>query len=69
MTNHWIDIKHADVILCIGSNPAENHPISFRWVEQAMDNGAKLISVDQLGNRTSGGSGRGDQDSAPSQET
>jgi formate dehydrogenase major subunit len=30
MTNHWIDIQHADVILCIGSNPAENHPISFR---------------------------------------
>ena len=53
MTNHWIDIKHADVILCIGSNPAENHPISFRWVEQAMDNGARLISVDPRYTRTS----------------
>jgi formate dehydrogenase major subunit len=53
MTNHWIDIRHADVILCIGSNPAENHPISFRWVEQAMDNGAKLISVDPRYTRTS----------------
>ena len=53
MTNHWIDIKHADVILCIGSNPAENHPISFRWVEKAMDNGAKLISVDPRYTRTS----------------
>jgi formate dehydrogenase major subunit len=53
MTNHWIDIQHADVIMCIGSNPAENHPISFRWVEKAMDNGGKLISVDPRFTRTS----------------
>ena len=53
MTNHWIDIQHADVILCIGSNPAENHPISFRWVEKSMDNGGKLISVDPRYTRTS----------------
>ncbi len=53
MTNHWIDIQHADVILCIGSNPAENHPISFKYVEKAMDAGAKLISVDPRYTRTS----------------
>ena len=53
MTNHWIDIQHADVIMCIGSNPAENHPISFHWVEKAMDNGGKLISVDPRYTRTS----------------
>ena len=53
MTNHWIDIQHADVILCIGSNPAENHPISFKYVEKAMDNGARLISVDPRYTRTS----------------
>ncbi len=53
MTNHWNDIQHADVILCIGSNPAENHPISFKYVEKAMDNGAKLISVDPRYTRTS----------------
>jgi len=53
MTNHWIDIQHADVIMCIGSNPAENHPISFKYVEKAMDNGAKLISVDPRYTRTS----------------
>lgn len=47
MTNHWIDIKNADVILIMGSNAAENHPISFRWVTRAMeDRGAKLIVVD-----------------------
>ena len=53
MTNHWIDIQHSDVILSIGSNPAENHPISFKYIEKAMDNGGKLISVDPRYTRTS----------------
>ncbi len=46
MTNHWIDIKNADVVFVMGSNPAENHPISFKWIQKARDNGAKLIVVD-----------------------
>lgn len=47
MTNHWIDLKNADVILLMGSNAAENHPISFRWVMKAREEkGAKLIVVD-----------------------
>ena len=53
MTNHWIDIKNSDVILSMGSNPAENHPISFRWLRQAMDNGTMLINVDPRFTRTS----------------
>ncbi len=46
MTNHWIDLKNSDAIFIIGCNPAENHPISFKWIEEAMDKGAKLIVVD-----------------------
>jgi formate dehydrogenase-N alpha subunit len=47
MTNHWIDIKNADVIFIIGSNAAENHPASFRWILKAMEEkGAKLVVVD-----------------------
>ena len=53
MTNHWIDIKNSDCILIMGSNAAENHPISFKYVTQAMENGAKLISVDPRFTRTS----------------
>ena len=53
MTNHWIDIRNSDVILISGSNAAENHPISFKWVSKAMENGAKLISVDPRFTRTS----------------
>jgi formate dehydrogenase major subunit len=53
MTNHWIDIKNSDCILIMGSNPAENHPISFKWINEAMKKGAKLICVDPRFTRTS----------------
>ena len=54
MTNHWVDIKNADYVMIIGSNAAENHPISFKWVTKAMeDRGAKLICVDPRQTRTS----------------
>ena len=53
MTNHWIDLKNADVILIMGSNAAENHPISFKWVMEAKDKGAKLIHVDPRYTKTS----------------
>jgi formate dehydrogenase major subunit len=47
MTNHWNDIGNSDVIMIIGSNAAENHPISFKFVQKAMDKrDAKLIVVD-----------------------
>jgi formate dehydrogenase major subunit len=53
MTNHWIDIKNSDCILIMGSNAAENHPVSFKYVVKAMKNGAKLINVDPRFTRTS----------------
>jgi formate dehydrogenase major subunit len=46
MTNHWNDFQNSDVILIMGSNPASNHPISFKWITKAMERGAKLICVD-----------------------
>ncbi len=53
MTNHWIDIKNADVILVMGANPAENHPVSFHWIMEAREKrGAKLIVVDPRFTRT-----------------
>lgn len=53
MTNHWIDIRNSDCILIMGSNAAENHPVSFKWVTEAMKRGGKLISVDPRFTRTS----------------
>lgn len=53
MTNHWRDLRHTDCALIMGGNPAENHPISFRWLTQAKEKGAKIISVDPRFTRTS----------------
>ncbi len=54
MTNHWKDIKNADVILVMGANPAENHPCGFKWAIEARDGrGAKLVTIDPRFTRTS----------------
>src|SRR5512135_3898845 len=54
MTNGWVDIKNADVILCMGGNPAENHPCGFKWaIEAKKTRNAKLVSVDPRFTRTS----------------
>lgn len=62
MTNTWTDIGTSDVIMIIGGNPAENHPMAFKHIQRALDNywkntgpdgtGAKLIVVDPRYNRS-----------------
>jgi len=47
MTNHWVDIKNADIVVVMGGNAAEAHPCGFKWVTEAKaHNNAKLIVVD-----------------------
>ena len=54
MTNHWKDIKNADVVLVMGANPAENHPCGFKWAIEARDTrGAKPLTIDPRFTRTS----------------
>jgi len=62
MTNHWRDIKNADVILINGANPAEAHPVGFQWFMRAKldpargpgnGGGAKIIHTDPRFSRTS----------------
>src|SRR5881296_875104 len=62
MTNHWRDIKNADVILINGANPAEAHPVGFQWFMKAKldpargpgsGGGAKMIHADPRYTRTS----------------
>src|SRR6195256_1361920 len=54
MTNHWRDIKNADLILINGANPAEAHPVGFQWFMRAkLDRGAKMIHADPRFTRTS----------------
>ncbi len=53
MTNHYIDLQHADVFLIQGSNAAEHHPMAMKWVLRAQDRGSKIIHVDPRFTRTS----------------
>ncbi len=47
MTNHWVDIKNANVIMVMGGNAAEAHPCGFKWVTEAKaHNKAKFIVID-----------------------
>jgi formate dehydrogenase major subunit len=62
MTNHWRDLKNADLILINGANPAEAHPVGFQWfIKAKLDpergpgagGGAKIIHADPRFTRTS----------------
>ena len=53
MTNHWSDMVHADVIMIMGSNAAENHPIATKWITRAKEKGAIVVSADPRYTRTS----------------
>jgi formate dehydrogenase major subunit len=53
MTNHWSDMIHADVVMIMGSNAAENHPIATKWITRAKEKGAIVLSVDPRYTRTS----------------
>jgi formate dehydrogenase major subunit len=47
MTNSVNDMKNTDCALLMGSNAAENHPITFKWLLKAREErGAKIICVD-----------------------
>ena len=53
MTNGWTDVANADVVLVMGGNPAENHPVGFRFVMEAkLKRKARLVCVDPRFNRT-----------------
>jgi formate dehydrogenase major subunit len=47
MTNHWVDIKNADLVMVMGGNAAEAHPCGFKWaIEAKKERKAKLVVVD-----------------------
>jgi formate dehydrogenase major subunit len=53
MTTAWWDVANADVVVFMGSNPSENHPISMKWYLRAKENGSTLIHIDPRFTRTS----------------
>ncbi len=53
MTNGWTDVANTDVVLVMGGNPAENHPVGFRFVMEAKrKRKARLVCIDPRFNRT-----------------
>ena len=47
VTNPLRDVEHADFVLLIGANPAQNHPVGATWIKNAVkNNGMKLVLAD-----------------------
>jgi formate dehydrogenase major subunit len=49
VTASFDEALHADVIIVIGANPTENHPVAATYIKQAAKRGAKLIVMDPRG--------------------
>ena len=43
------EVKNSDVIIVIGANPSENHPVAATFFKQAAKRGAKLVVMDPRG--------------------
>ncbi|SCA58194.1 NAD-dependent formate dehydrogenase iron-sulfur protein [Candidatus Terasakiella magnetica] len=46
VTAPFMDALKADVIIVIGSRPAQNHPVAATYIKEAVKKGAKLIVMD-----------------------
>lgn len=47
MTNHWADMKNANLIIVMGGNAAEAHTVGFHLaMETKIQNNTKLIIID-----------------------
>lgn len=46
VSNQVADVKHAEVLLVIGSNPPTNHPVAATFMKNAVKQGKKLILLD-----------------------
>jgi formate dehydrogenase major subunit len=49
VTATFNEVEHADVVMIIGANPTENHPVAATYFKQAAERGAKLIVIDPRG--------------------
>ena len=46
MTNSFADFKKARMIIVVGSNMTEAHPVAATFVKEAVLNGAELVVID-----------------------
>ena len=50
VTATFNECKNSDVMIVIGANPTENHPVAATFFKQAAKRGAKLVVMDPRGN-------------------
>ncbi len=46
VSNPVRDVEHADLILVIGANPTNNHPVAATWMKNAARRGARIVLMD-----------------------
>lgn len=46
VSNPVMDVTKAEVVIVIGANPAQNHPVGATWIKNAVQNGTKLVICD-----------------------
>ncbi len=51
VSNQVADVEQAEVIIVIGANPTENHPVAATFMKNATKNGATLIVMDPRRNQ------------------
>jgi formate dehydrogenase major subunit len=49
VTATFNEVKNSDLIIVIGANPTENHPVAATYFKQAAKRGAKLVVMDPRG--------------------
>ncbi len=49
VTAPFYEVEHSEVIIVIGANPTENHPVAATFFKNAIKKGAKLIVMDPRG--------------------
>jgi len=49
VTATFNEVKNAELIIVIGANPTENHPVAATYFKQAAKRGAKLVIMDPRG--------------------
>lgn len=52
MSNTWNDLGNSSLIVVMGGNPAENHPMSMAHINRARAKGGKLLVIDPRKTRT-----------------
>ncbi|MGM9488755.1 formate dehydrogenase subunit alpha [Ideonella sp. YS5] len=46
VSNPVNDVQHAGLVIIIGANPAQNHPVAATWMKNAAQRGTKIVLAD-----------------------